>query len=96
MINIDLSPAIDIIKAFEGLKDGDPSTVRLEPYLCPAGYWTIGWGHTVLDPRGKQITGSVNKYMAWAVYPKGLSVIESEVLLIDDLRRFSAGVRSAL
>jgi lysozyme len=27
-----------IIKQFEGL--------RLEAYLCPAGVWTIGWGHT--------------------------------------------------
>lgn len=96
MINIDLTPAINIIKAFEGLKDGDPSTVRLEPYLCPAGYWTIGWGHSVLDPKGKQIAGSVNKYRAWAVYPKGLSINEAEVLLADDIRRFSAGVRGAL
>lgn len=27
-----------IIKGFEGL--------RLKAYLCPAGKWTIGWGHT--------------------------------------------------
>lgn len=27
-----------LIKEFEGL--------RLEAYLCPAGVWTIGWGHT--------------------------------------------------
>jgi lysozyme len=30
--------AIDIIKAAEGL--------RLEAYRCPAGVWTIGYGHT--------------------------------------------------
>lgn len=29
---------IDIIKRFEGL--------RTEAYLCPAGRWTIGYGHT--------------------------------------------------
>lgn len=29
---------IDLIKEFESL--------RLEAYLCPAGFWTIGWGHT--------------------------------------------------
>ncbi len=29
---------IDLIKSFESL--------RLEAYLCPAGVWTIGWGHT--------------------------------------------------
>lgn len=30
--------ALDLIKRFEDL--------RLEAYLCPAGVWTIGWGHT--------------------------------------------------
>ena len=29
---------INLIKKFEGL--------RLEAYLCPAGVWTIGYGHT--------------------------------------------------
>jgi lysozyme len=34
-----VSPAgIDLIKAFESL--------RLDAYRCPAGVWTIGWGHT--------------------------------------------------
>lgn len=28
----------DLIKNYEGL--------RLKSYLCPAGVWTIGWGHT--------------------------------------------------
>lgn len=27
----------ELVKHFEGL--------YLSPYLCPAGYWTIGWGH---------------------------------------------------
>jgi lysozyme len=29
---------LDLIKQFEGL--------RLKAYLCPAGVWTIGYGHT--------------------------------------------------
>lgn len=29
---------LELIKRFEGLS--------LEPYLCPAGVWTIGYGHT--------------------------------------------------
>lgn len=32
---------IDLIKEFEEL--------RLEAYLCPAGIWTIGYGHTGAD-----------------------------------------------
>jgi lysozyme len=39
---------IDLIKSFEGL--------RLEAYLCPAGVWTIGWGHTQGVREGLQIT----------------------------------------
>ena len=32
----------------------------------------------------------------WAVYPTGLTMIETEVLLGDDVRRFSAGVEKLL
>ena len=40
--------AIDLIKQFESL--------RLEAYLCPAGVWTIGWGHTEGVREGLRIT----------------------------------------
>jgi GH24 family phage-related lysozyme (muramidase) len=33
-----LTPCLPLVKEFEGCK--------LEAYLCPAGVWTIGWGHT--------------------------------------------------
>lgn len=36
-----------LIKEFEGL--------RLEAYLCPAGVWTIGWGHTKGVKKGDRI-----------------------------------------
>ena len=39
---------IDLIKKFEGL--------RLEAYLCPAGVWTIGYGHTKGVKKGQVIT----------------------------------------
>ena len=39
---------IDIIKRFEGL--------RTEAYLCPAGRWTIGYGHTSGVREGQVIT----------------------------------------
>ena len=92
MVARNLQPAIDLLKAFEGLKDGDPTTVRLDPYLCPAGYWTVGWGHVVLDPKGNQLKGPENKQRAREVYPHGLSLDEAAVLLADDVRRFAAGV----
>lgn len=39
---------IDLIKNFESLK--------LTAYLCPAGVWTIGYGHTTNVRRGDIIT----------------------------------------
>ncbi len=39
--------AIDLAKRFEGfhrVPKTDPLR-RAHPYLCPAGYWTIGYGH---------------------------------------------------
>jgi len=39
---------ISIIKKFEGL--------RLKAYLCPAGLWTIGYGHTKNVKKGDIIT----------------------------------------
>lgn len=38
----------DLIKKYEGC--------RLEAYLCPAGAWTIGWGHTNGVYQGMVIT----------------------------------------
>jgi lysozyme len=38
--------AIDLAKRFEGfhrVPRHDPQ--RAHPYICPAGYWTIGFGH---------------------------------------------------
>lgn len=96
MITRNLQPAIDLIKAFEGLRDGDPTSIRLDPYLCPSGYWTIGWGHVVLDPSGKQLRGPENKQRAREVYPHGISLDEASVLMADDVRRFAAGVFRAV
>lgn len=40
--------AIEIIKEMEDL--------YLEAYKCPAGVWTIGWGHTAGVQKGMKIT----------------------------------------
>ena len=41
---------IDLIKKFEGCK--------LEAYKCPAGVWTIGYGHTANVKKGDRISAS--------------------------------------
>lgn len=58
-----------IIKEFEGL--------RLRAYLCPAGVWTIGWGHTGPDVHSGLV----------------ISEAKAEVLLRGDLDQFEAAVR---
>ena len=48
--------AIDLAKRFEGfhrVPKHDPG--RAHPYICPAGYWTIGYGH-LCDPMHPPIT----------------------------------------
>lgn len=48
--------AVDLAKRFEGfhrVPKADPG--RAHPYLCPAGYWTIGYGH-LCDPKHPPIT----------------------------------------
>lgn len=48
--------AINLAKRFEGfhrVPKQDPS--RAHPYICPAGYWTIGYGH-LCDPKHPPIT----------------------------------------
>lgn len=50
--------AVDLAKRFEGfhrVAKGDFS--RAYPYLCPAGYWTVGYGHRC-DPGHPPITAA--------------------------------------
>lgn len=80
-----ISPAgRDIIKAFEGIEDGNPATVNLDPYLCPAGVWTIGWGHAI-TVKDRQLRGKADRAAARAAYPDGITLAEAEALLSDDL-----------
>lgn len=48
--------AIDLAKRFEGfhrVPKADPG--RAHPYICPAGYWTIGYGR-LCDPKHPPIS----------------------------------------
>ena len=58
---------IDIIKRFEGC--------RLEAYKCPAGVWTIGYGHTKDVKQGDKITQA----QAEAILRADLEKYESNV-----------------
>ena len=57
--------AIDLAKRFEGfhrVPKNEPG--RAHPYVCPAGYWTIGYGH-LCDPKHPPITeAEAERYLA--------------------------------
>jgi len=91
-----IQPAIVLIKRFEGIADGNPATVNLDPYLCPAGYWTIGWGHVVRDARGRMLKGAGNAQRAKAIYPQGITYLWAETLLFDDVAAFAAALDPVL
>lgn len=49
--------AIDLAKRFEGFerKAKRGTEITAIPYVCPAGFWTIGYGH-LCDPKHPPIT----------------------------------------
>ncbi len=61
---------LTIIKAFEGIEDGDPSTVLLDAYPDPVGLPTIGWGHLILPHEDFRL---------------GITLTEAETLLLQDV-----------
>ena len=67
-----LTPCLPLVKEFEGCK--------LEAYLCPAGVWTIGWGHT--GPEVKQ-------GLKWTQQ-------QADAALAADLREAHAGMLQAI
>ena len=75
---------LDLIKSFEGLEDGNPATVNLDPYLDPIGIWTIGWGHAIWVGNDF-LRGATNKGRAAALYPNGITRPQAEALLHADL-----------
>ena len=49
--------AIELAKRFEGFERKVRRSVEITavPYICPAGFWTIGYGH-LCDPKHPPIT----------------------------------------
>jgi len=76
--------AIELIKGFEGIHDGDPTTVNLDPYLDPLDIWTIGWGHAIVQG-GRMLRGAASRAAARSLYPGGITLAQAEALLRGDL-----------
>ena len=61
------SAGIDLIRGFESL--------RLEAYRCPAGVWTIGWGHT----RGVQPGMKISEDRASELLAEDISQVQRDL-----------------
>jgi len=90
MIN---AKGIALITHFEGLHDGDLSEIGLQPKMCPAGIWTVGYGHALRDNNGKFLKGIDNKAAAYKIAP-ALTLKQAEDLLQQDLHVFEEGVNN--
>ena len=78
---------ITLIKHFESLHDGDLSLIGLQPKQCPAGIWTEGYGHAILDKKGRQVKGLENKYLAYECSVAYTEKEAEELLSADLLKR---------
>lgn len=73
---------LDLIKRYEGLK--------LKAYKCPAGVWTVGYGHT----RGVTSTTSITEEIAERLLKEDLAPVEK---LLNGLKiNFKQGQFDAL
>ncbi|WP_296445495.1 lysozyme [Rhodoferax sp. UBA5149] len=75
---------VDLVKSFEGIPDGDPTTVNIDPYLDPIQIWTIGWGHAIRQ-NGRYLRGPGDRAAAYALYAGGITKPQAERLLEADL-----------
>lgn len=84
--------AAEIIKHYESLHDGDLSRIGLQPKMCPAGIWTVGWGHALRSADGTRfLKGEKDKAEAYRRYPE-MAEAQADALLSDDLARFAPAV----
>jgi lysozyme len=71
---------VQLIIAAESLHDGDLKMIGLQPKMCPAGYWTEGYGNVILDSHGNMLKGEANKALAYK-----LSTVKNEAEALKQL-----------
>lgn len=51
---------IQLVSHYESLHDGNLKQIGLQPKMCPAGFWTEGYGRVILDRDGTMLKGANN------------------------------------
>jgi lysozyme len=70
---------LDLIKKFEGLHDGDLKKTGLQPKMCPAGIWTVGYGYALVNKKtGKWIKGQSDYPLILEQYPELETMTEKQ------------------
>jgi lysozyme len=91
---------IDLIKHFESLHDGDLTKIGLQPKQCPAGIWTIGFGHALkTTDKSRFLKGSADKKEAYRQSVEVFHMMteeDAEALLNIDLQVYADNVTRAI
>ena len=75
---------IQLIKSFEGCHN--------TPYRCPAGLWTIGYGHVLYPDQARLKTPERALYGIKDEHNRTFEYDEIDSILEKDLERYEAGV----
>lgn len=87
--------AIDLIKHFEGLHDGDLTEIGLQPKQDCVGIWTVGYGHALIGHDGAFLRGPEDEEEACRQY-ECLEESGAEALLSQDLEFYAQRVKTRL
>lgn len=83
---------INLVSHYESLHDGDLSVVGLQPKMCPAEYWTEGYGSVVLDSTGTMLRYAKNKHKAYA-NSKIKTIEQAKKALQIDMEKYQTQVK---
>ena len=91
-------PLIRFIKHYESLHDGDLKKIGLQPKVCPAGFWTEGWGRVLIGPDGKMLKygGKYTTIESVLPFSRIKTEAQADADLVEDLKRYANGVRKNL
>jgi lysozyme len=56
---------VQLVSHYESLHDGDLKTIGTQPKMCPAGFWTEGYGELILDAQKKPLKGLATRTTAY-------------------------------